>query len=35
MANFFEASLPELAERNEGIEGNFRRIDADRFTAAV
>ncbi|MGY4627029.1 toll/interleukin-1 receptor domain-containing protein [Bradyrhizobium sp. USDA 4486] len=35
MANFFEASLVELAERNEGIEGNFRRIDADRFTAAV
>lgn len=35
MAEFFEASLAELEERNDGIEANFRRIDADRFTATV
>lgn len=35
MAEFFETSLAELAERHEGIEVNYRRIDADRFTAAV
>lgn len=35
MARFFENSLGELASRNEGIEGDFRRIDADRFAAVV
>lgn len=35
MANFFEGSLGELGQRNPGVEGNFRRIDANRFTATV
>ena len=35
IARFFESSLSELADRNEGIEGEFRQIDADRFTAAI
>lgn len=35
MAEFFEASLAELEERNDGIEANYRRIDTDRFTAVV
>jgi len=35
MARFFENSLGELAARNEGIEGDFRRVDADRFVAVV
>jgi hypothetical protein len=35
MASFFENSLNELAERNPGIEGDFRPIDANRFTASV
>jgi hypothetical protein len=35
IARFFEASLDELATRNRGIEGAFRRIDANRFTAAI
>ena len=35
MARFFENSLGELAARNDGIEGDFRRIDADRFAAVV
>lgn len=34
-ARFFETSLTELEARNAGIEGNFRRVDANRFTAAV
>lgn len=33
MAKFFENSLVELGKRNPGIEGRFRRIDANRFTA--
>lgn len=33
IAKFFESSLSELAERNAGIDVNFRRIDADQFTA--
>ena len=33
MAKFFENSLIELGKRNPGIEGRFRRIDANRFTA--
>lgn len=35
MAKFFENSLAELAERNPGIEGSFRRIDANRFSAKI
>ena len=35
IAKFFENSLFELSYRNPGIEGKFRRIDANRFTAVV
>jgi hypothetical protein len=35
MANFFEGSLTELEARNAGIETEFRRVDANQFTAAV
>jgi hypothetical protein len=35
IAKYFENSLLELAQRNQGIEGDFRRIDANRFTAAI
>ncbi|MCC8968927.1 toll/interleukin-1 receptor domain-containing protein [Bradyrhizobium sp. Cham227] len=35
MARFFENSLQELECRNPGIETGFRRVDANRFTAAV
>lgn len=35
LARFFDTSLTELEARNQGIEGNFRRVDANRFTAAV
>ncbi len=35
MAKFFENSLAELTERNPGIESNFRRIDANRFSAKI
>jgi hypothetical protein len=35
MARFFENSLIELSARNDGIEGDFRRVDANRFTAAI
>ena len=35
MAKFFENSLGELSERNDDIDGKFRRIDADRFTAVA
>ena len=35
LARFFETSLAELEARNPGIEGSFRRVGADRFTAAV
>ena len=35
IAKFFEGSLDEIAKRNPGIEGNFRRVDANRFTAVV
>lgn len=35
IARFFETSLDELEARNPGIEGNFRRIDANRFTASI
>ncbi|AQR63613.1 hypothetical protein BZG35_16980 [Brevundimonas sp. LM2] len=35
LARFFENSLGELSARNEGIEGVFRRMDANRFFATV
>ena len=35
IAKYFENSLLELAVRNSGIEGRFRRIDANRFTAVA
>jgi hypothetical protein len=35
IARFFETSLKELRERNPGIEGVFRRVDANRFFATV
>ena len=31
MAKFFESSVAELARRNADVEGDFRRIDANRF----
>jgi len=34
-AKHFENSLTELAHRNPGVEGKFRRIDANRFTAVA
>ena len=35
MTNYFEGSIDELQKRNPGIDGRFRRIDANRFTAVV
>jgi hypothetical protein len=35
VANFFENSLKELVSRNAGLEYRFKRIDANRFTAAA
>lgn len=35
LARFFENSLGELGKRNAGVEGAYRRVDANRFTAAV
>ncbi len=35
MARFFESSLNELSKRNPGIEGLFRRVDANRFSATI
>lgn len=35
MARFFESSLEELARRNDGVEADFRRVDADRFAATI
>jgi TIR domain len=35
LARFFENSLSELKTRNTGLETDFKRIDATRFTAAV
>lgn len=35
MARFFENSLNELADRNPGIEANFRRVDANRFFSTI
>jgi len=35
MANYFEGSLAELERRNPEIQTDFRRIDANRFTATA
>lgn len=35
VANFFENSLNELVRRNPDLQQSFRRIDANRFTAAA
>jgi TIR domain len=35
IAKFFENSLKELVARNSGLDQTFRRIDADRFSAAA
>lgn len=35
IANFFENSLAELRSRNRGVDSTFRRIDANKFSAAV
>jgi TIR domain len=35
IAKFFENSLKELVSRNPGLEYRFKRIDANRFTAAA
>lgn len=35
IAKFFENSLNELVRRNPGLDQTFRRIDANRFTAAA
>ena len=35
IANFFENSLEELETRSPGIDSEFKRIDANRFTSAI
>lgn len=35
ISKFFESSLKELVARNAGLEQSFRRIDANRFSAAA
>jgi hypothetical protein len=35
IARYFESSLQELAERNAGYEGAFRRVDSGRFFATI
>jgi hypothetical protein len=35
IASYFENSLAELGKRNDGIEGAFRRVDANRFFATA
>ncbi len=35
IARYFEGSLEELQARNPGIEGTFRRVDANRFYAMI
>ena len=35
IASFFENSMQELVARNPGLDQTFRRIDANRFTAAI
>jgi len=35
MARYFENSLQELATRNHTIEGRYKRLDAQRFSAVI
>lgn len=35
IANYFEGSLVELKDRNPEVETNFRRIDANNFSATI
>lgn len=35
IARFFEGSLTELENRNAEVEGRFRRVDANSFTASI
>jgi len=35
IVQYFENSLKELQSRNDGIEGTFRRIDGNRFSASI
>ena len=35
IANYFEGSLKELENRNDNIETNYRRIDANQITAKI
>ena len=35
MDRFFQGSLEELAKRNTDIEGRYRRVDGNAFTAAI
>lgn len=35
IANYFEGSLKELGERHSEIEGRFKRIDAQTFSAVI
>lgn len=35
MVRFFENSLDELGERNANLQGEFRKIDANRFTSSI
>ncbi len=35
IANFFENSMQELVARNPGLDQTFRRVDGNRFTAAI
>ncbi|NPV20371.1 toll/interleukin-1 receptor domain-containing protein [Bradyrhizobium aeschynomenes] len=35
IARYFESSLAELAARNPDIKGQFRKVDANRFTAVA
>ena len=35
MCKFFESSLSELEARNDGIECEFRKVDANRFTSTI
>lgn len=35
LAKFFQGSLVELQERNADVEGRFRHVDGNKFTAAI
>ncbi len=35
MAKYFEGSLAELSERNQEIETSFRKVDSNKFDAAI